>query len=102
MFVGALIERDYARAYSLTTAGYQARVALPELRRQFEHSCPPSYGDFDTPAVIETMDRWPARRPGELRWLYVTVGGQADEAVAVVVAREGSALRISDVEVGRP
>lgn len=101
-FVAALTERAYDKAYALTSASYRARTTQQALRVQFERSCPPDYGAFDALEVVESMASWPDKRPGDLRWLYVSVGGRANEAVTVVVAREQGALKVSEVEVGRP
>lgn len=101
-FVDALTLRNYPLAYSLTTQSFQEHTTLRSLQENFEHCCPPDYGEFDMPGIINTMDEWPAKSPNDIRWLYITIGGETNEAVTVSVAREGKELKISAVEVGRP
>jgi hypothetical protein len=49
------------------------------------------------------MEEWPGKKPADVGWAYVSVGGDVySEAVTVVVTREGDLLKIRTVEFGRP
>jgi hypothetical protein len=101
-FVDALTQRNYPLAYAMTTHDFQKHTTLRSLQEHFEHCCPPDYGEFDVPDILNTMDEWPNKRPNDIRWVYITIGGETNEAVTVIVAQEGTALKISAVDVGRP
>jgi hypothetical protein len=101
-FVTALINRDYSLAYSMTTAAFKKHANLRDLQKQFEHSCPPDYGEFDIPEILNTTEEWPGKAKNDICWIYIVIGGQTNEAVSVLVAQEGKNLKISEVDVGRP
>ena len=101
-FVDALMLRNYPLAYSMTTQDFQKQTTLRGPQEEFEHCCPLDYGEFDIPDILDTMGEWPAKRPNDIRWVYITIGGETNEAVAVIVARERKELKISEVVVGRP
>ncbi len=101
-FVDALTKRSYAEAYSLTTRSFQKQTTLAGLQKSFEDCCPLDYGAFDIPEILSTMDDWPDKTPSELRWIYVTVGGEFNEAITVILDSEDGDIRISRIEIGRP
>lgn len=102
-FTKALASRDYGSAYALTSREYQQRSGLEAMRAGFEAIVPLDWGPVDPIEVGETMEDWPGKRPQDLGWVYVSIGGDVySEAVIVVVAREDGALRIREVEFGRP
>lgn len=101
-FIDALIQRNYPLAYSMTTQDFQKHTTLRNLQENFENCCPPDYGDFDVPDILDTHDEWPSKKPNDIRWVYITIGGETNEAVTVIVAQERNELKISEVEVGRP
>lgn len=101
-FVDALTERNYPLAYSMTTQDFQKHTTLRSLQEDFELSCPLDYGEFDVPDILIAENEWPAKRPEDICWIYITIGGATNEAVTVTVAREGNELKIAEVEVGRP
>lgn len=86
----------------MTTQDFQEHTTLRSLQEGFELSCPPDYGEFDVPDILIAENEWPAKRPDDICWIYITIGGETNEAVTVIVAREGNELKISEVEVGRP
>lgn len=102
-FTQALCDRDYARALQLTAASYRARTTLAELTAAFERVVPEDFGLIGPPDVVQTMTDWPDKRAGDVGWAYVSIpGDDYGEAVTVVIARDGDALAIRDVEFGRP
>jgi hypothetical protein len=49
------------------------------------------------------MQEWPTKRKSDVAWVYVYIGGDVySEAVTVVLSTEGGALKIREVEYGRP
>ena len=101
-FVDALTKRSYAEAYAMTTRSFQEQTTLAALQKSFEACCPLDYGAFDIPEILSTMDDWPDKTPSELRWVYVTLGGECNEAITVILDREDHTIRISQIEIGRP
>jgi hypothetical protein len=53
--------------------------------------------------VIETLEAWPARLPGDVGWVYVAINGDGEsEAVSGVVTQVEGVPLIRDLEWGRP
>lgn len=49
------------------------------------------------------MTSWPGKRPEDLGWIYVSIGGAFySEAITVVVTSESGEAKIREVEFGRP
>ena len=62
---------------------------------------------FETPPsmvmVVNTLEEWPDRGPGDIGWAYAAVAGEGgSEAVTVVVADEGGHHVVRSIEWGRP
>jgi hypothetical protein len=102
-FTRALVARDYAGAHALTSTDYQRRVAVEDVRAAFEAIVPPDGGTAGPVEVVQSMDSWPGRQASDAGWTYVSIGGDVySEAVVVIVALEDGAMRVRDVEFGRP
>jgi len=102
-FVQALGNREYAQAHALTTRDFQERNTVVSLQNSFEAIVPLDWGPMEPIEVGETMADWPGKKPGDLGWVYVSIGGDVySEAVIVIVAQEGGATKIREVEYGRP
>lgn len=106
-FARHLMARDYAAAHALTSPEYQARVSVDSLGRAFEFSVPLDMRPTDSLFVQMTdrMTGWAVWRPGDVGWVYVVIPGDSmrdQEAVSMIFAREGGALVIREVEIGRP
>jgi hypothetical protein len=106
-FTKHLIERQYAKAYAMTTKEYRGRMGIEQLQCQFEKIVPLDWGPFwgpDGPIEVgHTMTDWPGKQPHDLGWIYVSIGGEGySEAVTVIVASEDNAAKVRDVEFGRP
>jgi hypothetical protein len=102
-FARALVNRDYASAYAMTSRGYQQRVPLETMREAFEAVVPSDFGDVTAVEIVQTMDDWPDKQPSDAGWAYVSIGGDVySEALTVVVTLEDGSLKVRDVEFGRP
>jgi hypothetical protein len=54
-------------------------------------------------AVQKTLDEWPDKAPGDLRWVYVAIANDTfSEGVSVVVTQERRRLAIRSFQLGRP
>ena len=101
-FARALVARDFAGAYAMTSSEYQRRMTPGAMRSAFEAIVPPDWADA-TVAPGLTMDSWPDKQPSDVGWVYVSIGGDVySEAVNVVVTQEGATMKVRDVEFGRP
>jgi hypothetical protein len=102
-FATALARRDYLAAYAMTSSEYQRGTTLAERQAAFEAIVPT---DWPTVGPVErglTMDTWPNKQPSDVGWAYISIGGEVySEAVIVVRALEGDALKIRTVKFGRP
>lgn len=102
-FAAALTARDYAGAYAMTAREYQRTSSLEEMRAGFEAIVPPDWGTVGSVDVVHTMDDWPDKQPADVRWVYVSIGGDVySEAITVVVTIEDGLLKVRHVEFGRP
>src|ERR1044072_8026629 len=52
---------------------------------------------MDSPWVLTSLTPWPAKGYSDLGWVYVQIGGDNNEAIAVVVTRESGELRIKEI-----
>ena len=102
-FVRALGARDYAAAYEMTSASFRGQTNPMEMQATFEEMVPLDWGEVEPIEVVQTMDQWPGKQPGDAGWVYVSIYGDVySEGVTVVVATEEEALKIREVEWGRP
>jgi hypothetical protein len=102
-FTNALATRNYGAAYALTSNEYRDSTSVEAMQAAFEAIVPTDWKTIGPVEVGETMEDWPGRKPSDVGWAYVSVGGDAySEAVTVVVTLEEDALRVRTVEFGRP
>jgi hypothetical protein len=104
-FTTALTERDYEKAYSLTSMGYRQKISMDQMREAFEAIVPTDWKFVGPVEVGETMTDWqlPPKEPSDFGWVYVSIGGEIySEAVIVIVTLEDGTPRIREVEFGRP
>jgi len=102
-FADALMEGKFDKAHSLLSAECQTKYSIDALRHHYNEMS----GYTDEPIteieVIDTLDAWPAKQPGDIGWAYVSlIGNGFAEAVAVVVQSENSVLKVRSIEWGRP
>jgi hypothetical protein len=102
-FTKALVSRDYAAAYELTSKEYRDSTSLEAMQAAFEAIVPDDWKTVGPVEVGETMEAWPGKKPLDVGWAYVSIGGDVySEAVTVVITSEGGELRVRTVEFGRP
>jgi hypothetical protein len=101
-FAAALVAKDFARAYALTSSAFRSTMTQAAMQAQYEAMVAP-LGRVSAAQLMNTMEQWPAKQPTDVGWAYVAINGDGGgEGVTVVVTREADALRIRDVEWGRP
>lgn len=102
-FTRALCSRDYEGAYAMTASAYRDRLPLSEMRAAFEATVPTDWGDTEPVEVGMTLTEWPTKKPDDVLWVYVSIYGDVySEGLTVAVTAEAGALRVGDVEWGRP
>jgi hypothetical protein len=102
-FTKALATRDYSAAYALTATDYRNGTSVKALQAAFERIIPVDWKTVGLIEVGETLADWPGKKPSDVGWAYVSVGGDVySEAVTVVVTLEEGELRVRTVEFGRP
>jgi len=102
-FASALVARRFERAYDLLTPSAKEVWPPESLRDAYDEMV----GYFDTPPqhalTVATMDEWPDRQSGDLKWVHVAiVGVDETEAVTVVASTYKGKQLIRSVEWGRP
>lgn len=106
-FASALVDGDFAKARSLLTDELQ-QTLTPERLRSELYGMFRGYAEGHPTGIwyeegCAHEEDWPARRPGEVGWVYVGIhGDDFSEAVTVTITRIDDAYRICDVEWGRP
>jgi hypothetical protein len=102
-FTKALAAREYPKAYAMTSQEYRKRTTAEQLRTAFENIVPIDWGQIGPIEVGQTMTSWPGKRPEDVGWAYVSIGGDVySEAITVVVTSESGESKIREVEFGRP
>ncbi len=102
-FTQALANRDYSKAYAMTTKEYQNKTTLQSMKNAFEEIVPPDWGVMGPIEIGETMVDWPDKKPSDLGWAYVSIGGDIySEAVTTIITLEGETAKIREIEYGRP
>lgn len=99
-FVDRLLDRDYAGARTLLHSDLSALTGK-DLERSFEAL----FDGEEFPEIANVFDvqrDWPGKRIEDVANLYVTIESENAEAVSVTVTREGGALKIREIEWGRP
>lgn len=102
-FGESLAARDYRSAYELTAKEYRSQTPVEQFQTAFETIVPPDWGPIGPIEVGQTLPTWPGKRPSDLGWAYVSIGGDVySEAVTVVVTSEQGEAKIREVQFGRP
>ncbi|MBI5780822.1 MAG: hypothetical protein HZA65_04030 [Rhodocyclales bacterium] len=102
-FTKLLAAREYPKAYAMTSQEYRKRTTAEQLRTAFENIVPTDWGKIGPIEVGQTMASWPGKRPEDVGWAYVSIGGDVySEAITVVVTSESGESKIREVEFGRP
>jgi hypothetical protein len=102
-FTKLLAAREYAKAYSLTAMEYRQKNTLEQLKENFERIVPVDFGPIGTIETGLTNSFFREKRPSDLAWVYVSIGGDVySEALTVIVTLENEAAKIREIEFGRP
>ena len=102
-FGSALVSGNFARAHELLAESMKSEFSASALQVEFERmiaygGCPPNHVE-----VMNVMDDWPAKKPGDAGWAYVAIAGDGySEGIAVVVCTDHDNDRVRLVEWGRP
>ena len=99
-FVNLLLDRDYAGARQLLHADL-SKLTAKDLERSFESLF--TEEEFpETANVFDAQRDWPDKRVEDVANFYVTIRSENAEAISVTVTQEGNALKIREIEWGRP
>jgi hypothetical protein len=102
-FTNALTDRNYSKAYALTSQDYRKQMAVNEMQAQFETIVPRDWGAIGPIEVGQTLSDWPDKQSADLGRAYVSIGGPVySEAVTLVVTLENGEAKVRQVEFGRP
>jgi hypothetical protein len=102
-FALALKSLDYTAAHAMLCETQQQSVSVAQLKQNYETMVPHNDDAVDVVQVMETLTKWPDKKPDDLGWAYVAMSGKTfSEAVAVVVKGEAGRACISAIEWGRP
>lgn len=105
-FVQALADARWEDARAMLDAELQNHLPAQKLVSTFEGMYK-GYAEGPVTSVHFdpefSMENWPAKKPQDVGWVYVSVQGNGFvEAVTVVVANSSGYLAIRDIEWGRP
>ena len=102
-FAEALVAGDFKKARTLMSRSLQKSTSEKSLAKSVKSLLPSAKSKIDDSNVVETMDDWSDKRPGDAGWAYVALTGEDfSEGAAVTVSKEGSRLFVRQVEWGRP
>jgi hypothetical protein len=87
----------------MLSASLQSTLTPAQLATAYKEMTGHDSGAPTTIVVQKTLDEWPDKAPGDLRWVYVAIANDTfSEGVSVVVAQERSRLAIRSFQLGRP
>ena len=103
-FAQALADENYERAASFLAPALSDLTGEAGLLRDMRNMVEVADDSRVTHVeLMNTLDDWPARQPGDAGWAYVAMSGDGfSEAVAVVVSDCDGELKIREIEWGRP
>lgn len=99
-FVDLLLDQNYAGAKALLHSEL-SKTTANDLKQPFEAM----FADEPFPESANVLDVWRNahnKRPDDIATFYVTIESENAEAVTVTVTREGDALKIREIDWGRP
>ena len=101
-FAHTLAGGNGTRAHEMLSASLQSAMTPAQLATAYKEMAGRDGGNPTTIAVQKTLDEWPDKAPGDLRWVYVAIANDTfSEGVSVVVAQEGSRLAIRTFQLGQ-
>src|ERR1700677_3773390 len=98
----ALANGDLSGSHGLLTG--QALQCSPEnLKQEVAQMTSYAPGPIQHVEVMGSLKAWPARKPGDIAWVYVALTGDSlSEAVSVVLCSTPAGTRVREIEWGRP
>jgi hypothetical protein len=102
-FARALLEGRHDDAHALLVGPARGAWTPATLAARYDEMV----GYFEIPPseveIVTTMEAWPAKQPGDVEWVYISIHGETEgEAVTVIVAAEGDVVGVREIEWGRP
>ena len=102
-FASALVSGDFEKAHELLAGSEKLEWSSSDLRNEFEQMIDYGGGPPNHIEVMNVMDDWPKKIPGDVGWAYAAIAGDGySEGIAVVVCSENGNHRIRQIEWGRP
>jgi hypothetical protein len=102
-FAQALAAGAAPRAHGMLSGSLQSTLTPAQLATAYREMTAYGSGTATRIGVQKTLDEWPDKAPGDLRWVYVSIANDTfSEGVSVVVAQEGRRLAIRSFQLGRP
>ena len=102
-FATALVAGDFAKAHAMLTPALTATLSPDALESQYREMVSYFSEAPSTVQVVNTLEEWPDKQPGDLGWAYAAIwGDEGSEAVTVVVTGQGGRPAIRSIEWGRP
>lgn len=97
-FAKALVAGEYLLAKEMISLNEEV-----DLKAEYLDMIEYGDGPVTHVEVMNEMDAWPTKKPNDVGWAYVAIAGSNySEAVAVVVSGIEGALKITEIEWGRP
>ena len=102
-FGQALAKEDYPGAHALLSRELRQTYSPDALKQRVTRMTTYAPGPIREVELMEAVDDWPAKRDGDVAWVYVALTGDSfTEAVTLVLTAEDGDIRIRDIEWGRP
>lgn len=102
-FAEALTANRYEAAFEMLSSSLQAKLSAAELQSEFREMTEYGEGKPRVDGYVHKMEDWPDKRPSDVGWAYVSISGDDyAEAVTVIVSFEDDAMKIREIEWGRP
>lgn len=102
-FAEALVANKYEAAFGMLATSLQSEWSPAGLQSAFEEMTAYGEGNPRVDGYVHTMDDWPNKRPSDIGWTYVSISGDDyAEAGTVIVSLEDDAMKIREIEWGRP
>jgi hypothetical protein len=94
---------DFVAAHKLLTGQALEEYSPEALKKAAAGMISYAPGPIQHVEVMRSLRVWPARKPGDIAWVYVALTGESfPEAVTVVLCATRHGSRIRSIEWGRP
>lgn len=102
-FASALVAENFVQASQLLSTAAKKEWSAAKLELTYSNMIEYFENSPNFIQVMNTLEAWPAKQPGDIGWAYVAISGESEsEAVAVIVCSENGKMLIRDIEWGRP